>query len=61
MLAELVEFVICVDSRSQTHTAAVVDAGTGAVLARATVVAAPDSYARLGARPSSTPAYGRGP
>ncbi|RZU32632.1 IS110 family transposase [Blastococcus saxobsidens] len=47
MLAELVEVVIGVDTHSQTHTAAVVDARTGAVLARTTVAADPDGYAEL--------------
>jgi transposase len=47
MLAELVEVVIGVDTHSQTHTAAVVDARTGGVLARATVTADPDGYAAL--------------
>jgi transposase len=47
MLAELVEVVIGVDTHSQTHTAAVIDARTGAVLARATVTADPDGYAEL--------------
>jgi transposase len=47
MLAELVEVVIGVDTHSQTHTAAVLDARTGAVLARATVTADPDGYAEL--------------
>jgi transposase len=47
MLAELVEVVVGVETRSQTHTAAVVDAGTGAVLVRATVIADPDAYTRL--------------
>lgn len=47
MLAELVDVVIGVDTHSQTHTAAVVDAGTGAVLARSTVTADPDGYAEL--------------
>ena len=49
MLADLVEVVIGVDTHSQTHTAAVVDARTGAVLARATVTADPDGYAELSA------------
>jgi transposase len=49
MLAELVEVVIGVDTHSQTHTAAVVDARNGAVLARATVPADPDGYAELSA------------
>ena len=47
MLAELVEVVIGVDTHSQTHTAAVIDARTGAVLARATVPTDPDGYAEL--------------
>jgi transposase len=47
MLAELVEVVIGVDTHSQTHTAAVVDARTGGVLERATVTADPDGYAQL--------------
>jgi len=49
MLADLVEVVIGVDTHSQTHTAAVVDARTGAVLALATVTADPDGYAELAA------------
>jgi len=47
MLAELVEVVIGVDTHKDTHTAAVVDARTGGVLARATVTADPDGYAEL--------------
>ena len=47
MLAELVEVVIGVDTHKDTHTAAVVDARTGGVLARATVTADPDGYAAL--------------
>lgn len=47
MLAELVEVVIGVDTHSQTHTAAVLDARSGGVLARATVTADPDGYAEL--------------
>jgi len=49
MLADLVEVVIGVDTHSLTHTAAVVDARTGAVLAGATVTADPDGYAELSA------------
>ncbi|TKJ29229.1 IS110 family transposase [Blastococcus sp. CCUG 61487] len=47
MLADLVEVVIGVDTHSQTHTAAVLDARTGAVLAGITVPADPDGYAEL--------------
>jgi transposase len=47
MLAELVEVVIGVDTHKDSHTAAVVDARTGGVLARATVPADPDGYAEL--------------
>jgi transposase len=47
MLAELVEVVIGVDTHKDTHTAAVVDARTGAVLDRASVGADPGGYAGL--------------
>ena len=47
MLAELVEVVIGVDTHKHTHTAAVVAAATGAVLAQATVSADPTGYAEL--------------
>ena len=47
MLAELVEVVIGVDTHTTTHTAAVVDTHTFAVLARVTVRADPDGYAQL--------------
>jgi transposase len=47
MLAELVEVVIGVDTHADTHTAAVLDARTGGVLARATVSTDPDGYAQL--------------
>lgn len=47
MLAELVEVVIGVDTHTDTHTAAVLDVGTGGVLARATVTADPDGYGQL--------------
>ncbi len=47
MLAELVEVVIGVDTHKDIHTAAVLDAGTGGVLARMTVPADPDGYAEL--------------
>jgi transposase len=47
MLAELVEVVIGVDTHKDTHTAAVLDAGTGGVLARVTVPADPDGYVEL--------------
>ena len=47
MLADLVEVVIGVDTHTDTHTAAVVTAATGAVLAVRTVPADPDGYAEL--------------
>jgi transposase len=47
MLAELVEVVIGVDTHKHTHTAAIVAANTGAVLAEATVSADPNGYAQL--------------
>ena len=47
MLADLVEVVIGVDTHKDTHTAAVVDTRTGAVLGRATVTADPDGYDQL--------------
>jgi transposase len=47
MLAELIEVVIGVDTHKDTHTAAVLDARTGGVLARATVPADPDGYGEL--------------
>src|SRR3954451_15533405 len=47
MLAELVEVVIGVDTHKHTHTAAVVAAGTGAVLAQTTVPTDPNGYAAL--------------
>jgi transposase len=47
MLAELVEVVIGVDTHKDTHTAAVVDARTGGVLARVTVPADPDGYTEV--------------
>ncbi|WP_433495379.1 IS110 family transposase [Micromonospora sp. CA-248089] len=47
MLADLVEVVIGVDTHKDTHTAAVLDARTGAVLARVRVNTDPDGYAEL--------------
>jgi transposase len=47
MLADVVEVVIGVDTHKDTHTAAVVDARTGAVLDRLTVTADPDGYGEL--------------
>ncbi|HEV2928025.1 MAG TPA: transposase [Propionibacteriaceae bacterium] len=47
MLADLVELVIGVDTHKHTHTAAVVTATTGAVLAQATVPASPAGYRQL--------------
>jgi hypothetical protein len=47
MLADTVELVIGVDTHKQTHTAAVVTATTGAVIAQATVAATPAGYRQL--------------
>jgi hypothetical protein len=47
MLAEVVELVIGVDTHKETHTAAVVAAATGAVIAQATVTATPAGYQQL--------------
>ena len=47
MLAEQVDVVIGVDTHKDTHTAAVVTAATGAVLAEKTVTADPEGYAEL--------------
>jgi transposase len=47
MLADLVELVIGVDTHKHTHTAAVVTAATGAVVAQATVTATPAGYRQL--------------
>jgi transposase len=47
MLAELVEFVIGVDTHADTHTAAVLAVGTRALLATLTVPADADGYSRL--------------
>ena len=47
MLAEVVDVVIGVDTHKHTHTAAVIDAKTGAVLAELTVGTDPDGYAEL--------------
>lgn len=47
MLAEIVDVVIGVDTHKHTHTAAVIDATTGAVLDQATVDTDPDGYAEL--------------
>lgn len=46
-LAEIVDVVIGVDTHKDTHTAAVIDATTGAVLDQATVATDPDGYAAL--------------
>jgi transposase len=47
ILAELVDLVIGVDTHNHTHTAAVVTAATGAVVAQATVPATPVGYQQL--------------
>src|SRR3954463_11433735 len=60
MLAELVEVVIGVDTHKDTHTAAVVNARTGGVLARATVAPDPAGCApmcELGGQPSGLRAW----
>jgi hypothetical protein len=47
MLAEVVDVVIGVDTHKHTHTAAVIEATTGAVLDELTVDTDPDGYAQL--------------
>jgi hypothetical protein len=47
MLAEIVDVVIGVDTHKHTHTAAVIDATTGAVLDQVTVMTDPDGYDEL--------------
>jgi transposase len=47
MLADLVELVIGVDTHKHTHTAAVVQAASGAVVEQATVAATPAGYQQL--------------
>ena len=47
-LREVVEVVIGVDTHVRTHSAAVVDAGTGAVLDQITVEATAEGYDRAG-------------
>jgi transposase len=47
MLAESAELVIGVDTHKHTHTAAVVTAATGAMVAQATVPATPAGYRQL--------------
>jgi transposase len=47
MLAELVDVVIGVDTHTDTHTAAVVTAATGALVATVTVPADADGYTEL--------------
>jgi transposase len=47
MLADLLELVIGVDTHKDTHTAAVVQAVSGAVLTQATVPATPAGYQQL--------------
>jgi len=57
MLAEVVELVIGVDTHKQTHTAAVVVATTGAVIAQATVAATPAGYRQLLALADQQPGH----
>ena len=47
MLAELVDLVIGVDTHTDTHTAAVVTAATGAIVTTVTVPADAEGYAEL--------------
>lgn len=47
MLAEIVDVVIGVDTHKHTHTAAVIDASTGAVMDTLSVDTDPDGYAAL--------------
>jgi transposase len=47
MLADTVELVMGVDTHKHTHTAAVLAAATGAVIAQATVAATPAGYRKL--------------
>ena len=60
MLADQVEVVIGVDTHKHTHTAAVVRAATGAIVARAAVTADPDGYTQLEALAGSTRRCGPG-
>lgn len=46
-LREVVDVIIGVDTHVHTHSAAVVETGTGGVLDEITVEATPDGYARL--------------
>lgn len=46
-LREVVDVIIGVDTHVHTHSAAVVETGTGEVLDEITVEATPDGYARL--------------
>ncbi|WP_210768987.1 hypothetical protein [Ruania alkalisoli] len=46
-LSDLVEVVIGVDTHVDTHTAAIIDAGTGGVLGQVQVAATPAGYAEL--------------
>jgi transposase len=47
MLADSVEVVIGIDTHKHTHTAAVVTAATGAMIAQVTVPATPAGYQHL--------------
>ena len=60
MLADTVELVIGVDTHKQTHTAAVVTATTGAVLAQATVAATRPATASCWHWPTSSQASASG-
>jgi len=61
MLAEVVELVIGVDTQTDTHTAAVVAAATGAVVTQVTVPATPAGYQQLLQMPApASQAHGSG-
>ena len=60
ILADLVQVVIGVDTHKHTHTAAVLTAATGQILATHTVPTTPAGYERCAPWPTSTPDRGYG-